>query len=130
MQRTAAPPPPKRPANQPNRTDGGRKPSAQRNSEDNPLETPAGATAARLIAEGRARMAGQSEDDRQSSRLERRGRDRFDILASLTAIPELSKEWVEGYRHRRRTKLAGYSRKQKIWYRVRLTSICGVASIS
>ena len=128
MQRSAAPPPPERAPGQPNRAESNRNATAQRDTpKDNPLDSPANATAARLIAEGRARMAGQPEDDRQGSRLERRGRDRFDILASLTAIPALSREWFEVYRHRRRTKLAGFSRKQKIWYRVRLASICGAA---
>ncbi|GAA5166733.1 hypothetical protein GCM10023321_58320 [Pseudonocardia eucalypti] len=88
---------------------------------ENPLDTPANATAARLIAEGRARMAGRDEetDSAAKRRRDRRDRPRFDP-ASLASLPEVFQERFEGYRHRRRAKLAGYSPTQLRWHRIRL----------
>jgi membrane peptidoglycan carboxypeptidase len=87
------------------------------------MASAANATAARLIAE--ARMAGQPEDGRPASRRDRRDRRRFD-LASLTGLPEVLAEWFARYRHRRRTKLARFTRKQMIWYRVRLAGLAAL----
>jgi membrane peptidoglycan carboxypeptidase len=89
------------------------------------MASPANATAARLIAEGRARMAGQPEDGRAASRRDRRERPRFDP-ASLTGLPEVIVDWFARYRHRRSTKLARYTRKQMIWYRLRLVGLAAL----
>ncbi|HEY1974888.1 MAG TPA: transglycosylase domain-containing protein, partial [Pseudonocardia sp.] len=96
----------------------------------NPLDSAANATAARLIAEGRARMATQpDEDDEQQpgqrpSRRDRRD-SRFD-LASLAALPAELNERFELYSARRQARLAAYTPRQRLWHRLRLAGLAGL----
>jgi membrane peptidoglycan carboxypeptidase len=86
------------------------------------LDSPANATAARLIAEGRARMADPSgEPSEGSGRRGRRGKG-FDP-ASLAALPGELREHVVAYWKRRRAKIAAYTRPQRMWHRARLAGL-------
>jgi membrane peptidoglycan carboxypeptidase len=101
----------------PGRRGGSKGPAA------NPLDNPANATAARLIAEGRARMASRSdgEEDERTSRRDRRD-NRFDP-ASLAAVPAELRERFTARYGRRRVKIAAYTPRQRLWHRLRLAAL-------
>ena len=128
-----------RPTGPPNGSNG--RPHGQVNgSPKADLDSPANATAARLIAEGRARMAsGSQEDGRPERRRDRRPEEPAALLgklgkvdvatlraslatlgASVAVLPELTREWLARTLHRRRRRLAAYTPKQLRWHRVRL----------
>jgi membrane peptidoglycan carboxypeptidase len=99
------------------------------------LDSPANATAARLIAEGRARMASEPSEDSQPRQSRRRARplsgklDKLDMAnlgASLAALPELTRERFARTLHRRRRRLASYTPKQLRWHRIKLSGLAAV----
>jgi membrane peptidoglycan carboxypeptidase len=93
----------------------------------NPLDSPASATAARLVAEGRARMASQPEDDATSTSRRDRRDNRFD-LASLAALPGELRERFTAGRRRHKARIAAYTPKQRLWRRLRLAAL-GVVGV-
>ena len=93
------------------------------------LDSPANATAARLIAEGRARMSSDPSEDSQPRQSRRRAQalsaklDMANLGASLAVLPELTKERFARSLHRRRRRLASYTPKQLRWHRIRLAGL-------
>ncbi|HWN36699.1 MAG TPA: transglycosylase domain-containing protein, partial [Pseudonocardia sp.] len=112
-------------------------------------DSPANATAARLLAEGRARMSGDG-GERRDGRIgpsgdpdvpesgRRRGRARgaadwfeppalraraAELPAQLAVLPELTKQWCVHSWRRHRQRLASYTPVQRRWRRVRLAGL-------
>ncbi len=85
------------------------------------VDSPVNATAARLIAEGRARMADSPDEDETPDRKIRRGQGarQFD-LASLAALPTEYRERAIARWKRRRVRIATYTPRERMWHRVRV----------
>jgi membrane peptidoglycan carboxypeptidase len=120
--------------------------SDQQRSDADP---PANATAARLLAEGRARMSGHGGESRtgragapgdpdapKPTRLRSLARDAAgwfepaalraraaELPAQLAALPELTKEWWFHSWRRHRQRLASYTPAQRRWRRLRLAGL-------
>jgi membrane peptidoglycan carboxypeptidase len=97
-------------------------------AESTAATTAANVTAARLLAEGRARGDHGSEEPPPAARRARRegGSDGGFDLASLAALPELARDWFVRTRHRRRVRLAGLTPTQLRWHWVRLVGFSGL----
>jgi membrane peptidoglycan carboxypeptidase len=85
---------------------------------EGPLDSAVNATAARLVAEGRSRMADQGDAGQPERRRRDRRAQRFDP-ASLAALPAELKERVFAYYRRRSAVVAGYTPRQRLWRRAR-----------
>jgi membrane peptidoglycan carboxypeptidase len=125
----------------PEQTPNGRRPGTPEQTRPPQAEqdAPANATAARLLAEGRARMASSStfstdapeeevparrKDARPGGRFDMRGRfDLTELTARATVLPELARTWWARSLRRRRTRLAKYTPKQLWWHRARLAGL-------
>jgi membrane peptidoglycan carboxypeptidase len=94
---------------------------------DGSADSPSNATAARLLAEGRARMSTPEDDEAERpARRTRRVRE-FD-LASLAALPaEMRQRFLVNWR-RHKARLAGYTPKQLLWHRLRWAAVALVST--